>query len=82
VRLNAASHQALWIPAGFAHGYYVISESATVHYKASDLYAPAHERILSWDDPEVGITWPDGAPVLSERDRKGESLEQARSWFV
>lgn len=84
-RLDAELHQAMWIPAGFAHGYYVLSERATVHYKVTDYYSPQHERCLRWDDPDVGIEWPliaGAQPVLADRDARGESLGQARSWFV
>ena len=83
-QLDAESHQAMWIPAGFAHGYYVLSEQATVHYKVTDYYAPEHERCLRWDDPGVGIVWPlvvGRPPALSLRDQAGESLAQAREWF-
>ena len=83
--LDDATWHAMWIPPGFAHGYYVLSNLATVHYKASDFYAPTHERILRWDDPDVGIEWPlvNGAsPTLSERDQHGASLADARRWFA
>ncbi|MHB8837467.1 MAG: dTDP-4-dehydrorhamnose 3,5-epimerase [Gemmatimonadaceae bacterium] len=83
-RLSARLHQALWVPEGFAHGYYVLSPQAVIHYKVTDYYAPAHERILRWDDPDVGIEWPlvGGAPpMLSERDQHGVSLREARGWF-
>ena len=53
-QLDAETHTAMWIPAGFAHGYCVLSDRATVHYKATDYYAPGHERCLRWDDPDVG----------------------------
>lgn len=82
-RLDAEMHAAMWIPAGFAHGYYVLSERATVHYKVTDFYAPEHERCLRWDDPEVGIVWPlipGTQPMVSDRDARGESLVQAREW--
>ncbi|HEY5492322.1 MAG TPA: dTDP-4-dehydrorhamnose 3,5-epimerase [Gemmatimonadaceae bacterium] len=84
-QLDAETHTAMWIPAGFAHGYYVLSQRATVHYKATDYYAPGHERCLRWDDPDVGIEWPliDGAtPILAEKDAGGCALAQARDWFV
>lgn len=84
VRLDAETHAAMWIPAGFAHGYYVLSERATVHYKVTDYYAPEHERCLRWDDPDVGIAWPlipGTQPILAARDARGESLIQAREWF-
>jgi dTDP-4-dehydrorhamnose 3,5-epimerase len=84
-QLDAETHTAMWIPPGFAHGYYVLSERASMHYKVTDYYAPEHERCLRWDDPDVGIAWPlvDGAaPVLAEKDLRGESLAVARGWFL
>jgi dTDP-4-dehydrorhamnose 3,5-epimerase len=84
VRLDAESHEAMWIPRGFAHGYYVLSERATVHYKATDYYAPEHERCLRWDDPDVGIAWPllaGAPPILSDKDARAASLAQAREWI-
>jgi len=83
--LDATAWQAMWIPPGFAHGYYVLSGSATIHYKVTDFYAPEHEQCLRWDDPTVGIRWPliDGrAPELSPRDRDGASLAEAMGWFA
>jgi len=71
-RLSAENHRQLWVPPGFAHGFYVLSETADVQYKATDLYAPEWERTLAWDDATVGIRWPlelGGPPVLSEKDR-------------
>lgn len=69
----------MWIPAGFAHGFLVLSESADVHYKTTDYYAPAAERCLRWDDPALGIQWPQvaGGPLLSGKDQQGLSLAQA-----
>lgn len=84
VRLDAETHSAMWIPEGFAHGFYILSERATVSYKVTDYYAPAHERCLRWDDADVGIVWPliDGAaPLLAGKDLLGDSLELARAWF-
>lgn len=72
VILSETNFRALWVPPGFAHGFYVLSETADVHYKVTDLYAPEWERTLAWDDASVGIQWPldrGGAPVLSEKDR-------------
>ena len=72
VTLSDTNFRALWVPPGFAHGFYVLSESADVHYKVTDLYAPEWERTLAWDDATVGIRWPidrGGPPVLSEKDR-------------
>ena len=78
--LSAQNKHQLWIPEGFAHGFYVISEWAEVIHKTTDYYAPAHERTLLWNDPTVGIQWPfapDLGPVLSEKDTKGKLLDQA-----
>jgi dTDP-4-dehydrorhamnose 3,5-epimerase len=67
--LSAESKQMIWIPAGFAHGFLVLSEFAEVLYKATDYYAPEHERSIAWDDPDLGIDWPlAGTPALSARD--------------
>jgi dTDP-4-dehydrorhamnose 3,5-epimerase len=71
----------LWVPPGFAHGYLVLSERATVLYKTTDYYAPAEERCLRWNDPEVGIRWPlTGDPILSERDQRGLPLSRAETY--
>jgi dTDP-4-dehydrorhamnose 3,5-epimerase len=74
----------LWIPPGFAHGFYVLSDSADVVYKCTDFYAPEHERTLRWDDPDVGVRWPlldDRMPVLSTKDSSGLSLSEMRQLF-
>jgi dTDP-4-dehydrorhamnose 3,5-epimerase len=79
--LDSADGTMVWIPEGFAHGFLVLSESAEVLYKTTELYAPAAERCLRWDDPTLRITWPlaelQGAPVLSEKDAAGMLLEHA-----
>jgi len=78
VRLSAASRQMIWIPQGFAHGFYTLSESADVQYKVTDFYAPQHERTLLWNDPEIAVAWPlQGDPILSEKDRAGMSFQEA-----
>jgi len=72
--LSAERHNMLWVPAGFAHGFYVISDYADVAYKCTDFYAPEHERELLWNDADVGIAWPlvDGRPpLLSAKDARG-----------
>lgn len=77
-RLSSENHRQLWIPAGFAHGFLVLSESADVLYKATGHYAPQSEACIAWDDPELGIDWPlDGAPILSDKDRLGRSLAES-----
>ncbi len=66
--LSADNHHQLYVPAGFAHGFLAL-EDAVVHYKMSAHFDPAHERVLSWKDPGVGIAWPLTAePILSEKD--------------
>ena len=59
----------LYIPGGFAHGYYVMSESAEIAYKCSEIYHPEDEQGIVWNDPAIGIGWPCNTPILSERDR-------------
>jgi len=76
--LSAANKKQLWIPEGFAHGYFVLSDAAEVLYKTNDYYSPEDERCLIWNDPDVGIDWPkDGAPILSAKDRLGLPLSKA-----
>jgi dTDP-4-dehydrorhamnose 3,5-epimerase len=76
--LDGHDHRQLWVPAGFAHGYLVLSESADVLYKTTDYYAPEHEICVSWNDPAIGIDWPlDGEPMLSPKDRDGLLLRDA-----
>jgi dTDP-4-dehydrorhamnose 3,5-epimerase len=78
IRVNAESYKMLWIPSGFAHGFCVLSEFAEVLYKATDYYAPEHERCILWSDPELHIDWPlPGPPVLSARDAAGTPLQDA-----
>ena len=68
----------LWIPAGFGHGFLVLSPVAEVLYKATDFYAPQGERSVLWNDPEIGIEWPDaGTPILSPKDAAGKPLPEA-----
>ena len=81
VRLSGDAHRALWIPAGFAHGYLVLSEQAIVAYKTTDYYAPQHERTILWNDPALAIRWPlEGEPVVSDKDRRGASLAAAEAF--
>lgn len=79
--LSAEAKRAAWVPAGFAHGFLVMSESAEVQYKTTDYYAPEHERVLLWNDPGLGIQWPlAGEPVMNDRDRRGAPLAQAETY--
>jgi dTDP-4-dehydrorhamnose 3,5-epimerase len=71
--LNATTHQQLWVPVGFAHGFLTLSEQAEVLYKTTDFWSRACERAIRWDDPDLAITWPVEAlagrlPQLSEKD--------------
>lgn len=76
--LSSENKRMAWIPPGFAHGFYVASDYAEVLYKATDYYAPEHERSLLWNDPAIGIEWPlSSEPLLSEKDRKGTHLKDA-----
>ncbi len=78
--LTASARRQVWVPPGFAHGFYVLSEWAEVCYKVTDFYNPESERTLIWNDPDVGVRWPliDGeGPVLSPKDAAGLSLSKA-----
>ncbi|MCD4828478.1 MAG: dTDP-4-dehydrorhamnose 3,5-epimerase [Candidatus Cloacimonetes bacterium] len=80
--LDAATPQALWIPPGFAHGFLVLSETALFLYKVTAEYAPGHEGGIRWDDPDLGIEWPQRQPVLSPKDTALPLLKDFCSPFV
>jgi dTDP-4-dehydrorhamnose 3,5-epimerase len=81
VRLSAENHRMLWVPEGFAHGFLVLSERAEFLYKATDYYAPEHERTLLWNDPALGIDWPlDVPPLLKPKDEAGTPLASAETF--
>jgi dTDP-4-dehydrorhamnose 3,5-epimerase len=80
VTLSAENKRQLWVPPGFAHGFYVTSETAEFVYKCTDFYAPEHERSLRWDDPQLAIAWPlvgGAAPTLSAKDAAGVAFAAA-----
>ena len=80
VELTEDSHRQLWVPPGFAHGFYVLSDHADFLYKTTDYYFPEHERSLSWNDPAIAISWPleqGTEPVVSEKDKNAAKLAQA-----
>lgn len=83
VVLSGDNKKQLWVPEGFAHGFYVMSESAEFVYKCTDYYAPEHEVSLLWNDPALAIQWPlvdDAIPNLSAKDKVGLSFEHAPSF--
>ncbi len=79
VELSQANGAMLWIPAGFGHAFLVLSDEAGFAYKVTDYYAPSGERTIVWNDPDLAIPWPVGAAeaIVSEKDRKGASLNDA-----
>jgi dTDP-4-dehydrorhamnose 3,5-epimerase len=81
VELSDDNHRQVFVPAGFAHGFLVLSDEADVLYKTTDYYAAQHERCLIWNDPDVGIAWPlSGEPVLAAKDRAGLRLKEAETF--
>ncbi len=76
--LSGDNHRQLWIPAGFAHGFLVLSDSADFLYKTTEYYATEYERTVAWNDPAIGIDWPtDVEPTLSAKDEAGVPLRDA-----
>jgi len=81
--LSTQNKRSIWIPAGFAHGFYVLSDWAEIVYKTTDYYAPEWERTLLWNDPELGIEWPltgQQMPILSAKDVAGTLLKDAETY--
>jgi dTDP-4-dehydrorhamnose 3,5-epimerase len=76
--LSAENKKQMWVPAGFAHGFLVLSDSADVLYKTTDYYDAKHERAIIWNDPTLKIAWPlEGQPVLSNKDKQAVELGKA-----
>ncbi|ACN15621.1 RfbC2 [Desulforapulum autotrophicum HRM2] len=78
--LSAENKKMLWVPPGFAHGFYVLSDEAEFTYKCTDYYAPEHERSILWNDPSIAIDWPiihGASPILSQKDIDGVTLDKA-----
>ena len=73
--LSSGNRKQVLIPTGFAHGFLVLSEGALFFYKCTEFYSPESELTLLWNDPEIGIKWPKGDPIVSEKDKKGLRLE-------
>lgn len=83
VILSEENRRQLWIPPGFAHGFYVTSDSAEFIYKTTDYWYPEHERSLLWNDPDVGIRWPlIGAPTLAQKDAAGTPFSSCESYDI
>ena len=84
IRLSADNFKQCYVPQGFAHGFAVVSPIAQVEYKCTDLYDPADEIGIAWNDPALAISWPVGEPFLSERDRRhptlAEVMEELPEW--
>jgi dTDP-4-dehydrorhamnose 3,5-epimerase len=79
--LSGENKRMLWIPAGFAHGFHVLSEGAHVLYKATDFYHPEYERTLAWNDPLVHVEWNlKSTPIISVKDSKGMAFESAETF--
>jgi len=77
--LSAKEQKMIWIPKGFAHGFYTLSETAEVAYKVTEFYAPQHERTILWNDPDLAIRWPlEEEPILSGKDQAGHSFREFR----
>ena len=76
VTASAENHRQVWAPAGFARGFCVLSEHAEIQYKCTGLYNNKGESGISWNDPAIGIEWPVENPILSDKDRKAQTLEQ------
>lgn len=75
--LSATEQKIIWIPRGFAHGFYTLSDTAEVAYKVTDFYAPEDDRVILWNDPDLAISWPfHGEPILSDKDKAGHFLRE------
>lgn len=78
--LSAENKKMLWVPPGFAHGFYVLSDNAEFTYKCTDYYAPEHERSIIWNDAYISINWPiipESRPLLSQKDENGVAFKDA-----
>jgi dTDP-4-dehydrorhamnose 3,5-epimerase len=76
--LSEENQRMLWVPPGFAHGFYTLSDVADLTYKCTDVYQPDDDRGVRWSDPTIGITWPSTAPLLSDKDRALAPLDAGR----
>lgn len=81
VELSAENHRQFWIPAGFAHGFLSLEDDTMFQYKCTNVYAPDHDGGVRYDDPAIGIAWPEGAYIVSEKDKAQPLLEAVGSVF-
>ncbi|SRR5579883_534181 len=79
--LSGDNHHMLWVPPGFAHGVLVLEDDTHLLYKVSEVYSPAHDRAIRWDDPAIGINWPIENPELSDKDRNAPFLNDIDANF-
>ncbi|WP_435073282.1 dTDP-4-dehydrorhamnose 3,5-epimerase [Halorubrum sp. HHNYT27] len=75
--ISGENKHALYVPEGFLHGFATLSDSALVHYKVTNQFAPDHERGVRWDDPTIGINWPVNNPIISDKDQQLPTLQQS-----
>ncbi len=79
--LSSENNNMMWVPPGFAHGFYVMSPTAEFTYKCTDYYAPEHEYSIKWDDPDIDIKWPllpNSKPFLAAKDESGQAFKTAQ----
>ena len=77
-RLSESDRRMAWLPRGFAHGFLALSDSVEVLYKLDELWSPAHERTIAWNDADIGVRWPlQGEPIVSDKDRRGTPFRSA-----
>lgn len=76
VLLSSETRRQLYVPPGFAHGFLVLSDEATVHYKCTEYYRPEHEQVLAWNDPALQLAWPIDEPIVSAKDGAGRRLAE------
>ena len=80
--LDDKSHLRFYVPPGFAHGYYVLSDRAIFNYKCTDFYYPEDERGIKWNDPSINIEWGEGDKIISNRDNKNSNLDEINEIFL
>lgn len=74
--LSSENHRQMYVPAGFAHGFLVVSDRAVVHYKCTEYYRPESEHVLAWNDPALQLSWPVADPIMSAKDAEGRRLAE------